>query len=117
MRNEQKSSILHNATISIGARTFNIYSYKTSEDVIFSSNPDVASYIDHATSKIVIRDDGDLSIDSYEELVIHEIMHAIVKNTGLDQCLREAFDEEFLVSTLAPRIHELIKNLMELTHE
>lgn len=98
-----------NTVISIGAREFFVHRRASHEDSILLENENAVSYIDHSASRIVIRDDGDLSDDSFKELVIHEIMHAIVKNSGLDQCLKDGFDEEFLVSALAPRVHELIK--------
>jgi hypothetical protein len=98
--------LFHNI-ISIGARNFAVELRKS--DFILDTNEDVKSYIDHYASLIVVREMDGASEDAYEELIFHEIMHAIIKNAGLDMCLKEGFSEEFLVSALAPRIHDFVK--------
>jgi hypothetical protein len=92
----------------IGARTFHVELCDPEHDAVFVDNADVRAYTDHSTSKIVIKDDG-ISTDARDELLVHELLHALVKNAGLDQCLKEGFTEEFLVSALAPRIHDFLK--------
>lgn len=99
--------LFHNS-YRVGARTFN-FSVEKSNSVL-DSNPNIRSYVDHIASRIVVRFEPDMSDDAKEELLFHELMHAIVKNSGLDQCLKEGFTEEFVVSALAPRIHQLLKD-------
>lgn len=94
-------------TYHIAARKFHV-KHRTHDDIL-DAHPDVRSYIDHVASTIVIRLEDGMSQDARDELLFHELLHAVVKNAGLDQCLRDGFSEEFLVSALAPRIHDLFK--------
>lgn len=106
--NEWRICLFHNKTYKVGSRVFKICNVE--HDQVLDSNPDVRSYIDHVSSTIVIRYESGMSQDCYDELLLHELLHAVVKNAGLDQCLKDGFTEEFLVSALAPRIHDLISN-------
>ena len=96
-------------SISIGARTFGIQLRRS--DPVLDANPRAQSYTDHMASLIVVRDDPSFSRDAREELLVHELLHVIIKNAGLHECLREGFTEEFVVSALAPRLHALLKEL------
>ena len=99
------------SALRVGARTFSVALRPS--DPVLDANPNVRSYIDHVAGSIVIRDEQGASSDALEELLLHEVMHALVKNSGLDQCLREGFTEEFLVSALAPRLHALLRDNAE----
>jgi Zn-dependent peptidase ImmA (M78 family) len=87
--------------IKIGAKNYIINSVETNE--IFEINPKANAYIDYENSSIFIKKASD---DFMQENLLHEILHALFENTGID----EELDVERIIKILAPRLHALCKD-------
>jgi len=95
--------------IKIGARTYSINKEDLSS--IENNNEEVQGYIDYNQSKIVINDN--LSVDAEEEVMIHEILHAILDRKNIELLATKSDIKEFvenIVEYLTPRVHSFLKD-------
>lgn len=81
--------------IKIGGRIFLI---KKEETNVFKENQDAYAYIDYSKSEINVRQNQ--SKDSEVENCLHEILHAIMDNSGVEET-----NTEQIVKVLTPRLH------------
>lgn len=98
------------SAIKVGART---YAVACIDDVDFDLllaqrgiiDGDVKSFIDYDEQLVVVR--ARLTTDHRRELIVHELIHAALADSGAEQ--GEA--SERLVSVLAPRMSEMLAGL------
>lgn len=91
-------------SIRIGGREYKISFETEKTDNIFAENLNAYAYVSYTTSEIKIR--KDISVDYKQENLLHELLHALLDNTGLQE---ENLDNT--INILVPRIHDLlIKN-------
>ena len=99
--------------LKIGARQYNIVFSDNDSLLNDEKNSGSYGYIDYANSNIVIKN----SVDSTfrEENTIHEILHSLLDNSGIEDILKGTeVKTELLISILTPRFHQLLKENKEL---
>ena len=95
--------------ISVGSKAYTISFAK--EDKIFLENETVDGYINYPKREIVIR--TGINEELIKENVIHEVLHALLDDAGVENTLVKLNDEdkcEALISALSPRIYQFIKD-------
>ena len=95
--------------LNIGSKDYNIIF--TKEDKILHENQTVDGYINYPQRKIVIRTGIDREL--IKENIIHEILHALLDDSGVENTLVLLKDEdkiEALISALSPRIYQFVKD-------
>ena len=83
----------------------------TQEDQILAENETADGYIDYTARKIVIR--AGIDEELIKENIIHEILHALLDDSGIENTIQLLNDEdkcEALISALSPRIYQFIKD-------
>jgi len=97
--------------IKIGGRTFSV---EMKMDEILNHQPDAHGYINYQHSKIIIGNDS--SGDFQAENLLHEILHALLDNSG-----KSEINNEEIIKLLTPRLHGFLidnplfqKNLLEI---
>ena len=98
--------------IKIGARTYTIEEKNETNDSTLEKNEEAFGYTEYPSSRIVIRDN--VESDFKKEQIVHEMLHAICDNAGLEVILDQKNLVEKLVTILTPRLHDAIKNNKEL---
>lgn len=97
------------STVTVGSR---IYVVRSLTDDVFdtllnergiSDTSSIKSFIDYDDQLIAVRDR--LQYDHKRELILHEILHACLEDTGTQE------HHEKLVSLLAPRLVQLVDDL------
>lgn len=103
--------------IKIGSRVYSIISvdddsfetYLCKLDLV--ENKDIKSFIDYDEQLVLIRQR--LKRDHKRELVLHEIIHACLEDSGASQMI----DVEHFVSILSPRLIQIVDQLASVIHE
>ena len=100
---------MQSSAIKIGSRTFAIalLDDRTFDQILSrrTNEPEpVKSFIDYDDQLICVREK--LKYDHKRELILHEILHACLDDSGIDDD-----DNERLISILAPRLIGLVDNL------
>lgn len=90
----------------IGARNYTIHITPT--DPVLDSNPDAHGYVDYPAGRIVIRESADVTF--VHENLLHEILHALIDNSGLNSELQANISVERLLLVLAPRLHQFMRD-------
>jgi Zn-dependent peptidase ImmA (M78 family) len=71
---------------------------------------EVCGFTDYYQSKIVVN--GSMAKDVREETLMHEILHTMLDNSGIEEVSRQAKEganlSELIATILAPRLHSLI---------
>lgn len=86
-----------NNQIKIGARIYTIHEQDAEENSVFKEHEEAYGYIEYPTSQIHIR--SDLEITFRNETLIHEILHGLLDNTGIDE-----INTDMITQALAPRL-------------
>ncbi len=97
--------------IKIGARTYEIQKEDLDNFTDLPADEEVQGYIDYYQSKIVIN--NNLSKDAEEEVVIHEILHAIIDRKNIELLARKSDIKEIVehfVEYVTPRFHSFLKD-------
>jgi hypothetical protein len=95
--------------INVGSKNYTVNF--TQEDKILSENETADGYINYTHREIVIRTGIDKEL--IKENVIHEILHALLDDSGIENTIQLLKDEdkcEALISALSPRIYQFIKD-------
>jgi Zn-dependent peptidase ImmA (M78 family) len=95
--------------INVGSKDYTVNF--TQEDKILSENETADGYINYTHREIVIRTGIDKEL--IKENVIHEILHALLDDSGIENTIQLLKDEdkcEALISALSPRIYQFIKD-------
>ncbi len=87
--------------VKIGARTYTIHEQDAEENSVFKEHEEAYGYIEYPTSQIYIR--ADLETTFQNETLIHEILHGLLDNTGIDE-----INTDQITKALAPRLHALL---------
>lgn len=85
----------------IGARNFNVCLADEQENEIFSEEPTANGYIDYYKSDIFLKKQN--SDDFIKETLIHEILHALLDNSGVEE-----LNLDKTINVLTPRIHSFL---------
>tara|TARA_Y100000034_G_C6518277_1_gene222952 strand:- start:67 stop:396 length:330 start_codon:yes stop_codon:yes gene_type:complete len=97
------------ANLNIGSKNYSINF--TQEDPILVENETADGYINYPHREIVIR--TGINEELIKENVIHEILHALLDDAGIENTLAKLGDKdkcEALISALSPRIYQFIKD-------
>jgi Zn-dependent peptidase ImmA (M78 family) len=98
--------------LKIGTRRYDVCCLHTAEikDLTGREADTVCGFTDYYQSKIVIN--GDMSKDVKQETLMHEILHTVLDNSGIEEVSRQAKEganlSELIATILAPRLHSLI---------
>jgi Zn-dependent peptidase ImmA (M78 family) len=95
--------------INVGSKDYTVNF--TQEDKILAENETADGYINYTHREIVIR--TGINEELIKENVIHEILHALLDDSGIENTIQLLNDEdkcEALVSALSPRIYQFIKD-------
>lgn len=101
---------MQSSSIRVGARLYTVVllndaRFDASLNAKWIDSPSTAaSYIDYDAQEIVIR--SKMKPDHIRELLLHELMHAMLEDTGAN-CQVEC---EKFVSVLAPRMNQLMSD-------
>lgn len=103
---------LKSSDIKIGNRTYSLISIErdTFDQLLASKrvyDEDVKSFVDYDEQIIVVREE--LTVEHKRELLLHEIIHACIADSGVDNEHVEQF-----VSLLSPRLACIIDKLNNL---
>jgi len=96
------------SNIKIGGRVYSVII--TNHNNILNENPDAQAYVNHQDREIVIRDVG--NIEHKKEYMLHEILHALIDDTGVE--FEQHKTIETIVSVLTPRLMALFKDNKDL---
>jgi len=95
--------------INIGSKDYSVNF--TKEDKILSENETADGYINYTHREIVIR--TGINKELIKQNVIHEILHALLDDSGIENTIQLLNDEdkcESLITALTPRIYQFIKD-------
>lgn len=98
--------------IKIGARVYSIEKWQGADIKSFTGRDsnELCGFTDYYQSRIIIN--GELSKDIRQEALMHEIIHTILDNSGIEEIakqLKEGPHVAGLVSSIAaPRLHALL---------
>jgi len=92
---------MKNQKIKIGARIYNISIETSEENSVFKEHEDAYGYIEYPTSEIHIR--SNLEKTFQKEILIHEILHGLLDNTGIAE-----INTDKITEALAPRIYAFL---------
>ena len=87
--------------IKIGGKKYTILHTNHTNNKVFKEEEDAHGYIAYKLSEIHIRDTN--SKDSMEETTIHEVLHAMLDNSGAPDANLDA-----VITVLTPRLHAFI---------
>jgi hypothetical protein len=87
--------------VKIGARTYAIHEQDAEENSVFKEHEEAYGYIEYPTSEIYIR--SDLEITFQNETLIHEILHGLLDNTGIDE-----INTDQITKALSPRLYAFL---------
>lgn len=107
MKESQEYSMKNN--INVGSKNYSV-SF-TQEDPVLAVNETADGYINYTHREIVIR--TGINEELIKENVIHEILHALLDDSGVENTIQLLNDEdkcEALVAALSPRIYQFIKD-------
>lgn len=90
-----------NNQIKIGARIYTVREQDGEENSVFKEHEEAYGYIEYPTSQIFIR--SDLETSFRNETLIHEILHGLLDNTGLDE-----INTDQITKALAPRLYAFL---------
>lgn len=99
--------------LKVGNRRYNIeqWSDQQIEEFTGKEASEVCGFTDYHQSKIVVN--GSMAKDVREETLIHEILHTMLDNSGIEEVSRQVKEganlSELVATILAPRLHSLIK--------
>lgn len=85
----------------IGARVYGISIESPEINKVFQENDTAYGYIDYVSGKIKLR--SDISKDFQTETLLHELLHAMLDNSGI-----EDINLDKITKVLAPRLHALL---------
>lgn len=100
--------------LKIGNRRYNIekWSDEQIEELTGKDPSEVCGFTDYYQSKIVIN--NNMAKDTKEEILVHEILHTLLDNSGIEEVSRQVKEganlSELIATILAPRLHSLIKD-------
>lgn len=108
--------------LKIGTRCYNIeqWSEQQIENLTEKDASEVCGFTDYYQSKIVVN--ASMAKDVREETLMHEILHSLLDNSGIEEVSRQVKEganlSELVATILAPRLHALLKenkieNLLE----
>jgi Zn-dependent peptidase ImmA (M78 family) len=104
--------MMRSSAIKVGARTYAIACLEDEEFELLLAqkgihNESIKSFIDYDEQLIVLR--NRLHPEHIRELILHELIHACLEDSGVTQ---DEIVEQF-VSVLAPRLNDLLINKLE----
>jgi len=88
-------------SLKIGARTYTVSIQTPEENSVFQEHESAYGYIEYPTSQIHIR--ADLDAGFQKETLLHEILHGLLDNTGV-----EDINTDQITKALAPRLHAFL---------
>lgn len=81
------------------------------ENLTGQTSLEVCGFTDYHQSKIIIN--NSMAKDVREETLVHEILHTLLDNSGIEEVSRQVKEganlSELIATILAPRLHSLIK--------
>lgn len=92
---------MSNQSLKIGGRTYIVAFQTPEENSVFQEHESAYGYIEYPTSQIHIR--AGLDSEFQKETLLHEILHGILDNTGI-----EDINTDQLAKALAPRLHAFL---------
>lgn len=99
--------------LKVGNRRYNIqqWSDQQIEDLTGKDASEVCGFTDYYQGKIVIN--SCMVKDVREETLMHEIMHTLLDNSGIEEVSRQVKEganlSELIATIIAPRLHSLLK--------
>lgn len=107
--------MMHSSAIKIGSRTYSIASVDDSTfDAIINKHiasvDEAKSFVDYDDQIIIVR--AKLCNDHKRELLLHEILHACIEDSGVHDEAIERF-----ISILSPRLVSLLETLPVILNE
>ena len=106
--------------LKVGNRRYEIEQWSIQQMEDYTTAGDVCGFTDYYQGKIAIN--KDMAKDVREETLVHEILHTLLDNSGIEEVSRQVKEganlSELVATILAPRLHSLIKenkleNLLE----
>ncbi len=100
--------------LKIGARTYSIEKWPGTQIESFTGRDsnEICGFTDYYQSKIIIN--GDVSKDVREETLMHEIMHTLLDNSGIEEIGKQLKEDphvaELVATVTAPRLHAMLKD-------
>lgn len=94
---------MNNYPIKIGGKKYKLSLTNHKTDEIFKDNEEANGYIKYDLSEINIRSSN--SSDVIKESIIHELLHALLDDSGV-----EDLNTEKLVKILTPRLNALLED-------
>jgi Zn-dependent peptidase ImmA (M78 family) len=97
--------------IKVGNRRYEVEQCSVQQMEDYTTAGDVCGFTDYYQGKIAIN--KDMAKDVREETLIHEILHTLLDNSGIEEVSRQVKEganlSELVATILAPRLHSLIK--------
>jgi Zn-dependent peptidase ImmA (M78 family) len=99
--------------LKVGTRCYSIqqWSEEQIEAMTGRDASEVCGFTDYYQSKIVVN--GSMAKDVREETLMHEILHTMLDNSGIEEVSRQVKEganlSELVATILAPRLHALLK--------
>lgn len=97
--------------LKIGARSFEIKSCFEQQINRIAEVENICGFTDYYQGKIYIN--NEMSKDVREETLLHEILHTLLDNSGIEEVSRQVKEGaklgELVATILAPRLHLLLK--------
>jgi Zn-dependent peptidase ImmA (M78 family) len=100
-------------SLKVGTRCYSIqkWSEEQIEDMTGRDASEVCGFTDYYQSKIIVN--ASMAKDVREETLMHEILHTMLDNSGIEEVSRQVKEganlSELVATILAPRLHALIK--------
>ena len=100
--------------LKVGNRCYNIeeWSDEQIEKLTEKDASEVCGFTDYYQGKIVIN--ASMAKDVREETLMHEILHTLLDNSGIEEVSRQVKEganiSELVATILAPRLHSLLKD-------
>ena len=96
----------------IGIREYKISLISSQAIEVLTHKPadTICGFTDYYQGKIIIN--ADMSDDVREETLIHEVLHCLLDNSGIEEVSRQVKEganlSELVATILAPRLHALL---------
>jgi Zn-dependent peptidase ImmA (M78 family) len=100
--------------LKVGNRRYNIEQWSDEQIEEFTGKEanEVCGFTDYYQGKIVIN--SRMAKDVREETLMHEILHTLLDNSGIEEVSKQAKEganlSELIATILAPRLHSLLKD-------
>jgi Zn-dependent peptidase ImmA (M78 family) len=98
--------------LKVGNRRYEIEQCSEQQMEEYTTAGDVCGFTDYYQGKIAIN--KDMAKDVREETLMHEILHTLLDNSGIEEVSRQVKEgtniSELIATILAPRLHSLLKD-------